>query len=119
MNNEQSMTIDLTYLHSVTGGDREFEKILLQGAVDDIQDKIDSLQKAWDAEDAANIRMNAHSLKSLTAIAGLPQIEKWSKVIDQVFADGIFHPHTKEPFTGILTGWTIAKPKLQEVIAGY
>jgi len=119
MNTEQSVTIDLSYLHSVTGGDREFEKMLLQGAVDDIQDKIDSLQKAWDAEDAVNIRSNAHSLKSLTAIAGLPQIEKWSKVIDQVFADGCFHAQTLEPFTGILSGWILAKPKLQEVIAGY
>ena len=62
----------------------------------DIQSKIDELQKAWDREDAATIRSNAHSLKSLTAIAGLPQIERWSKIIDQLFADGIFHSKPKE-----------------------
>jgi len=119
MNTEQSVTIDLSYLHSITGGDRDFEKMLLQGAVNDIQDKIDSLQRAWDAEDAVNIRSNAHSLKSLTAIVGLPQIESWSNVIDQVFADGIFHAQPQEPFTGILNGWILAKPKLLEVISTY
>ena len=113
------VTIDLTYLHTVTGGDKAFEKMLLQGAVEDIQDKIDNLQRAWDLEDASSIRMNAHSLKSLTAIAGLPQIERWSKIIDQLFSDGVFHSNTKEPFTGIFTGWNLVKPQLQEVIAAY
>ena len=113
------VTIDLSYLHTVTGGDKAFEKILLQGALDDIQTKIDCLQKAWEMEDASSIRMNAHSLKSLTAIAGLPQIERWSKIIDQLFSDGIFHSQNKEPFTGIFNGWSLAKPQLQDVIAAY
>jgi len=119
MINEPTPTIDLTYLHTVTGGDKEFEKMLLQGAVEDIQLKIDNLQIAWDMEDASSIRMNAHSLKSLTAIAGLPQVEKWSRVIDQLFSDGIFHENNSEPFKGILNGWNLAKPQLQEVIAAY
>ena len=82
MINEPNITIDLTYLHTVTGGDRQFEKMLLEGAVEDIQLKIDDLQKAWDREDAPTICSNAHSLKSLTAIAGLPQIEHWG---DNIF----------------------------------
>lgn len=119
MINEPNITIDLTYLHTVTGGDRQFEKMLLEGAVEDIQLKIDDLQKAWDREDAPTICSNAHSLKSLTAIAGLPQIEHWSKIIDQLFADGIFHSKTKESLYGIINGWGLAKPKLQKMLASY
>ena len=119
MTNEPNITIDLTYLHTVTGGDRQFEKMLLEGAVEDIQSKIDDLQKAWDQEDATTIRSNAHSLKSLTAIAGLPQIEHCSKIIDQLFADGIFHSKTKESLYGIINGWGLAKPKLQKMLASY
>ena len=119
MINEPTITIDLTYLHTVTGGDRLFEKMLLEGAVEDIQLKIDDLQRAWDSEDASTIRSNAHSLKSLTAIAGLPQIEHWSKIIDQLFADGIFHSKPKESITSIINGWILAKPKLQSLLAAY
>lgn len=119
MNDELPIKIDFTYLHTVTGGDKVFEKMLLQGAVDEIQEKIDELQKAWDHEDATTIHSNAHALKSLTAIAGLPQMELWSKTIDQLFADGIFHAKTKEPFNSIINAWNFAKPKLQEVLTAY
>lgn len=119
MINEPTITIDLTYLHTVTGGDRLFEKTLLEGAVADIQLKIDEMQSAWDREDASTIRSNAHSLKSLTAIAGLPQIEHWSKIIDQLFADGIFHSKPKESINSIINGWGLAKPKLQRLLATY
>lgn len=119
MSNEVPVTIDLTYLHTVTGGDKAFEKMLLQGAMDDIQLKIDSLQRAWDAEDASTIRSNAHSLKSLTAIAGLPQLERWSKMMDQIFADGVFHAKTDEPYNGLVSTWSQARPKLEDVIAAY
>ena len=119
MINEPINTIDLTYLHTVSGGDRLFEKMLLEGALEDIQLKIDDLQRAWDRQDASTIRSNAHSLKSLTAIAGLPQMEHWSKIIDQLFADGIFHLKPKEPINRIINGWGIAKPKLQTLLATY
>ncbi len=119
MINEPTNTIDLTYLHTVSGGDRLFEKMLLEGVVEDIQLKIDDLQSAWDREDASTIRSNAHSLKSLTAIAGLTQLEHWSKIIDQLFADEIFHAKPKESIDSIINGWGIAKPKLQTLLATY
>jgi HPt (histidine-containing phosphotransfer) domain-containing protein len=119
MKTDESITIDLSYLQSVTGGDRVFEKTLLEGAVNDIQLKIDNLQKAWDEQDASSVKSNAHSLKSLTAIVGLPQIERLSKVIEQMFSDGIFHKRISESYKGILTGWLKAKPKLKHMISTY
>lgn len=119
MSYQETITIDLTYLHTVTGGDREFEKTLLQGAVNDIQCRIDNLEKAWQDQDGRSVKTNVHSLKSLTAIAGLPQIERWSRALDQIFSDGQFHSNTSESYRSLVAGWTVAKPKLNEVIANY
>ena len=119
MNNEPAITIDLSYLHTLTCGDKVFEKELLRGAVDDIQVKVDDLEKAWQCKDDQNIRKNVHSLKSLTAIAGIPQIQHWSQVIDQLFSAGIFNIKGPEPVAGIINGWVIAKMKLENILATY
>ena len=86
------ITIDLTYLYSLTGGDKSFEQMLLTGTVADVDSLVDGLKGSWEGGDAEGIRKNAHSLVSLSAIAGMPQVESWSRKIDQVFADGVFHP---------------------------
>jgi HPt (histidine-containing phosphotransfer) domain-containing protein len=88
MNTENtSITIDISYLHMVAGGDRSFEKKLLESTIDDIESKVNCLEEAIVAEDANTIRSNAHSLKSLTAIAGIPEMQTWSKSADKLFSD--------------------------------
>jgi HPt (histidine-containing phosphotransfer) domain-containing protein len=119
MKNEIPITIDLSYLHSVTGGDKEFEKQLLSSAVNDIDNKVDNLKKAWYAQDALNVKSNAHSLKSLTAIAGIPQIESWSKLVDRMFPDELFITKKTEPVNDIIEGWFTVRPQLYELIAAY
>jgi len=119
MKNEKPITIDLSYLHTVTGGDKEFEKQLLTGAVNDIDIKVDNLKKAWQAQDAQNVKSNAHSLKSLTAIAGIPQIELLSEMVDQLFSDGVFNSKRTKPVNGIIYGWLSARTKLYELLETY
>ena len=119
MKNEIPITIDLSYLHSVTGGDKEFEKQLLSSAVNDIDTKVDNLKKAWQNQDALNVKSNAHSLKSLTAIAGIPQIERWSKLVDQMFLDELFITKKTEPVNDIIKGWSFIRPQLYKLIAAY
>jgi HPt (histidine-containing phosphotransfer) domain-containing protein len=116
MKTENHITIDLSYLHMVAGGDKLFEKKLLESTIDDIEAKVNNLEEALQAEDANNIRMNAHSLKSLTAIAGIPQMQFWSKSVDKLFADGIFDSKTHEPVLSIIKNWTFAKLKLQKML---
>ena len=119
MQHDASINIDLSYLHAVTGGDKVFEKMLLTNAVTDIQKNIDNLQEAWQQQNAAGVFSTAHSLKSVTAIAGLPQIESLCKVIDNLFKDGIFYAQESATFSSIVNGWLEANPKLQAVIDGY
>ena len=111
------ITIDLTYLYSLTGGDKPFEQMLLSGSVADVDDMINGLKGSWEKNDAAGIRKNAHSLVSLSAIAGMPQVEDWSREIDQVFSDGIFHPELAVLSENIISGWPAAKRELEQMIA--
>ncbi len=113
MTNDTIITIDLSYLHTVTGGDKEFEKQLLTGAVNDIETKVNNLKRAWHEQDAKNVKSNAHSLKSLTAIAGIPQIEQWSQLVDQMFSDGTFNSHQTESVYDIIDGWVLAKKTIE------
>jgi len=114
--NATPITIDLTYLYSLTGGDKSFEQILLIGTVEDVNIKITSLKDSWQKRDPEGIRKNAHSLVSLSAIAGMPEVESWSRIIDQTFADGEFHPELEVIAQNIITGWPDAQSALNRVI---
>lgn len=113
------LNIDLTYLHSVSGGDAGFEKILLTSAVADIQMNVDKLRTAWQNQDAEEIGNAAHTLKSVMVIAGLPQLEQYCKRVDVSFRDRLFHEEESSTVFAIIEGWTEAKPKLEELIAVY
>ena len=110
------ITIDLTYLNSLTGGDKGFEQMLLSGSVADVDIMIAGLKQSWEQQDALGIRKNAHSLVSISAIAGMPQVESWSRSIDQAFADGLFHPKLANLADNIISGWPAAKLQLQQLI---
>jgi hypothetical protein len=109
--------IDLSYLYSLTCGDKSFEQMLLSGTVADVDSMISGLKGSWEGCDAEGIRKNAHSLVSLSAIAGMPEVEDWCRKIDQVFADGTFHPEMAVLANNIISGWPVAKSQLEEVIA--
>ncbi|MEO6549819.1 MAG: hypothetical protein ABIN94_17590 [Ferruginibacter sp.] len=115
--NDTLITIDLTYLYSITDGDKTFEQMLLIGTVADVDTKILGLKESWKTRDALEIRRSAHSLVSLSAIAGMPQVEQWSRSIDQAFADELFHPEMAPVADNIILGWPAAKSQLEQVIA--
>ncbi len=110
----ETVTIDHTYLHSLTGGDKSFEKKLLEEAVRDIEIKIGNLHQGWKEQNAENICSNAHALKSLTAIAGIPQIQNWCKIIEQLFSRGI--QHSSLEIENIINAWPIAKAQLLQIL---
>ena len=64
--------------------------------------------------DLSAVRTYAHSLISLSAIAGMPQVEGWSRTIDQKMIDGIFHPELEVLINRIIFGWPNAKIELNK-----
>lgn len=114
---QATIAVDLTYLYSVTGGNKCFEQLLLTRTVIDVNSIITDLDKSWIEKDTAVIKKNAHALVSLAAIVGMPQVEKWSREIDQIFADGIFHPEVAPLVHSIIWSWPSAYSQLNFVIA--
>lgn len=117
MEKTTAITISLDYLHTVSGGDKTFEKMVLLGAVDDIQFQIEQLEKAWCNKQGDNIRRTAHSLKSVVAIAGLDELELNCKRLDQLFADEKFHAEGSAYLNKIIYSWIITRPALEEMIS--
>lgn len=113
------LNIDLSYLHSVSGGDAGFEKILLTSALADIQMNVEKLMHAWQQQDAEEVGNAAHTLKSVMVIAGLPQLEQYCKKLDISFRDRLFHQEESGAVNAIIEGWAEAKPKLEELIDVY
>ena len=110
------ITIDLTYLYSLSDGDKAFEEMLLKCTIADVDIKIEELRKSLAINNLSAIRANAHSLVSLSAIAGMPQVEGWSRTIDQKMIDGIFHPELEVLTNSIISGWPSAKNELIKVL---
>ena len=107
------LLIDLSYFYSLTAGDKSFGNLLLTGTIAEIDLLLKDFQFAWEQLDAAGIKKIAHSLVSLSAIAGMPQVSSWSRAIDQQFSDGGFHPEMGVFANQIITGWPIAKTQLE------
>jgi HPt (histidine-containing phosphotransfer) domain-containing protein len=63
--------INLSYLHELSGNDRDFEKIMMEQFVQQTPAEISSLQAAIDAEDWMSAKKIAHSLKSTVSYMGL------------------------------------------------
>ncbi|RYZ30958.1 MAG: response regulator [Chitinophagaceae bacterium] len=63
--------IQLNYLHSLSGGDREFEKQLLTQFLEQLPEELNQLATAIDKQAFENIRQTAHSLKSTIGYVGL------------------------------------------------
>ena len=109
------IAIDFTYLNTLTEGDKVFEQILLKCTIDDIDTRIEGLKNSWKLRNVADIRENAHSLVSLSAIAGLPQVEEWSRMIDQKFADGVFHSEMEIHVINSISTWAQARVELKKI----
>lgn len=104
--------IDLTYFYSLTDGDKSFEKILLKCSVEEVDTKIEGLRSSFALNNSSDIRAHAHSLISLSAIVGIPQIEEWSRKIAEKMIDGIVTPEFEILITSILSVWPNAKNEI-------
>jgi HPt (histidine-containing phosphotransfer) domain-containing protein len=111
-----TIPIDLTYFYSITEGNKEFGDTLLKSAIDDIHVHVAKLDQSWNAQDAAGVKQSAHSLISLSAIAGMPTVEKWCRHIENTFASAGFQPELAEPINSIVSGWPEASKELMAVI---
>lgn len=63
--------INLSYMQSISGGDKKFEKIITQQFYDNVPKHIEKLMNAYNNKDFTTVKLLAHDLKSSIAIMGL------------------------------------------------
>ncbi len=72
-----AVSIDLSYLRLVTDGDEEFMKEMMASLVSDIDQRMKALATEVLAGNRKAIHLEAHSLKNLFAMLGVPPLNEF------------------------------------------
>jgi signal transduction histidine kinase/CheY-like chemotaxis protein/HPt (histidine-containing phosphotransfer) domain-containing protein len=65
--------IDLSYLHQLSGNDKDFERDILNQFLEQVPSELSQLEKSIREDDFETIRRTAHSLKSTVGYVGLAE----------------------------------------------
>lgn len=68
--------IDLSYMQTVSGGDKSFEQMVTQQFIENIPNHLQKLTTAYENKDFQDVKLWAHDLKSSIAIMGLHPVLK-------------------------------------------
>jgi CheY-like chemotaxis protein len=63
--------IDLSYMQSISGGNKSFEQTVTKQFIDNIPPHLEQLSTAYENQDFTTVKLRAHDLKSSVAIMGL------------------------------------------------
>jgi signal transduction histidine kinase/DNA-binding NarL/FixJ family response regulator len=63
--------IDLSYMQSISGGNKSFEQTVTKQFIDNIPPHLEQLSTAYENHDFTTVKLRAHDLKSSVAIMGL------------------------------------------------
>ncbi|MNY26841.1 hybrid sensory histidine kinase BarA [compost metagenome] len=63
--------LDLTYLKSISNGDKDFERTVTQQFLDKVPTHLQELKLTYENKDFKLLKLRAHDLKSSVAIMGL------------------------------------------------
>ena len=63
--------IDLTYMHSVSGGNKSFEQMVTNQFIDNVPLHLEQLITAYQSQDFKIVKLRAHDLQSSVSIMGL------------------------------------------------
>ena len=75
--------IDLTYLKSISNGDKDFERTVTQQFLDKVPTHLQELKLAYENKDFKLLKLRAHDLKSSVAIMGLlPLLEEKLDILE-------------------------------------
>ena len=95
--------IDLTYMQSVSHGDKNFEKTVSQQFIENIPIHVEQLLDAYKKSDFTTVRLRTHDLKSSIAIMGLlPLLERKLNILETSNKKNLATTETLEELKSIL-----------------
>ncbi|MDQ0594528.1 signal transduction histidine kinase/FixJ family two-component response regulator [Chryseobacterium ginsenosidimutans] len=96
--------IDLTYMQSVSGGDKSFEKIVSQQFIDNVPHHLKQLITAYQNLDFTTVKLRAHDLKSSVAIMGLlPLLQEKLDILEMITEENSIAEETLEEVKNIIS----------------
>ncbi len=110
--------LDLSYLHTISGGDKEFEKDMLQSLLSEISEKMAALSMAIHTSDAKNMGLQSHSLKNLAGIIGVPSLTERFKEIESR-CDDAPNSYLLQTFLPCEKQWEYSKGLLAQLLNTY
>ncbi|PZU85427.1 MAG: hybrid sensor histidine kinase/response regulator [Chryseobacterium sp.] len=95
--------IDLTYMKSISNGDKDFEKTVTQQFLDKVPIHLQELKIAYENKDFKLLKLRAHDLKSSVAIIGLlPFLEEKLNILELTNEENPISKQTLEETENIL-----------------
>lgn len=110
--------LDLSYLNSISGGDKEFEKDMMQSLLSEMSEKMTALAVAIQADETKSIRLQSHSLKNLAGIIGVPSLVDRFKEIETVCEEAP-NAYLRQLFLPCEGQWARSKELLQQLLETY
>jgi len=111
-NNTVFETIDLTYMQSVSGGNKSFEQTVTTQFVENVPLHLEQLITAYQNEDFKIVKLRAHDLRSSAAIMGLlPILEEKLDLLEMAKEKNTALQQVIEDVESILTS-AIAEAKI-------
>lgn len=110
--------LDLNYLHTVSGGDKDFEKDMLQSLLSEMSEKMAALSAALEQRDVKSIRLQSHSLKNLAGIIGVPSLTERFREMEAACEEG---PNVSilQTFSFCKGQWAYSKGLLLQLLNEY
>ena len=95
--------IDLTYMKSISNGDKDFERTVTQQFLDKIPVHLQELKLGYENNDFKLLKLRAHDLKSSVAIMGLlPLLEEKLNILELTNNENPISKQTLEETEDIL-----------------
>lgn len=95
--------IDLTYMQTISGGDKSFEQIVSQQFIDNVPDHLQQLTTAYEYQDFTTVKLRAHDLKSSVAIMGLlPLLQEKMDLLEMATEENLTVKQTLEEVKNII-----------------
>ncbi|WP_415327020.1 ATP-binding protein [Chryseobacterium sp. MMS23-Vi53] len=95
--------IDLSYMQSISGGDKSFEQIVTQQFIDNIPQHIEQLTSAYEKQDFTIVKLRAHDLKSSVAIMGLlPLLQEKLDILELTKDENLISKETLEQLNEVI-----------------
>lgn len=108
--------VDLTYLESISEGNKDFMKEMMDMFMEQVPEFHDAFQKSYDQKDFSALARLAHKAKSSLLMIGMNELAKETKEFEENVKSGKFTDQYQVFINKFITKSNLAIKELEEII---